>query len=124
MGFKESALRFLLGGIAVVLSYFASIALPWKALGGIFATFPAVMVVAVLMVGVKQGSQKAAEIAKGSVFGMSGCAVCVLTVLGMLQATGLWWLSMVLGLICWFSSAFLIYKLRHAAKTRAHQRTL
>ncbi|MWC29888.1 DUF3147 family protein [Paenibacillus sp. MMS18-CY102] len=121
MGLKESALRFLLGGMAVVLSYFASMALPWKSLGGIFATFPAVMVVAVLMVGINQGSKKAAEIANGSVFGMSGCAVCVMVVLFMLQATGMWWISIGLGLICWFSSAYLIYKLRSAVKSRAYR---
>lgn len=109
---SELLLRFVFGGLAVVLSYVASVLLPWKALGGIFAAFPAVMIVAVLMVGLSQGSERAAAIAKGSVYGMTGCAFCVVTVLYALRATGIWWLSLMLGLISWFVSAFAIYKLR------------
>ncbi|AEI39972.1 DUF3147 family protein [Paenibacillus mucilaginosus] len=114
---KDLLLRFLLGGSAVVLSYAASVLLPWKALGGIFATFPAVMIVAVLMVGWAQGSARASEIARGSVYGMAGCAVCVVAVLYFMKTTGLWWLSLGLGLVCWYLSAFLIYKVRRSIKS-------
>ncbi|MFC4102244.1 DUF3147 family protein [Paenibacillus xanthanilyticus] len=109
---KELLLRFALGGLAVVLSYVASVLLPWKALGGIFAAFPAVMIVAVMMVGISQGSDKAAAIARGSVYGMTGCAACVIAVLVALRATGLWWFSLLLGLLVWFASAFALFKLR------------
>ncbi|WP_127530253.1 DUF3147 family protein [Paenibacillus kobensis] len=115
---RELLLRFLLGGLAVVLSYIASILLPWRSLGGIFATFPAVMVVAVLMVGISQGSKRASEIANGSVFGMAGCAVCVGVVLSSLHLTGSWWFSLLAGLISWFGSAYLIYKLRGIMQVR------
>ncbi|MBB3110957.1 hypothetical protein FHS18_003025 [Paenibacillus phyllosphaerae] len=118
---QELLLRFFLGGLAVVLSYVASALLPWKALGGIFAAFPAVMIVAVLMMGISQGSDKAAAIARGSVYGMTGCAVCVVTVLYALQLTGLWSLSLLLGLAVWFISAMAIYKIRARFQTRVHR---
>lgn len=115
---KELLLRFVLGGASVALSYVASVWIPWKALGGMFAAFPAVMVVAVLMVGLTQGSEKAAAIARGSVYGMAGCAVCVLTVLFILQATGDWWMSVGLGVIAWFVSAIAMLKLRENIGSR------
>ncbi|MCR2804053.1 DUF3147 family protein [Paenibacillus soyae] len=113
MSLKEFLLRFIIGGLAVALSYTASVLIPWKTLGGLFAAFPAVMVVAVLLVGINQGSGKASEIAKGSVFGMTGCAICVVTVLLALQLTGVWWLSMLLGLLSWFVGALTIFELRN-----------
>ncbi|MFB9324878.1 DUF3147 family protein [Paenibacillus aurantiacus] len=116
---SELLLRFILGGLAVVLSYVASVLLPWKALGGIFAAFPAVMIVAVLMMGISQGSDKAAAVARGSVYGMTGCAACVLTVLYALRTTGLWWFSLLLGVTVWFLSAMAIYKVRGWMQARA-----
>ncbi|OZB91230.1 DUF3147 family protein [Paenibacillus sp. XY044] len=112
MKFRELLLRFVLGGLAVVLSYMASVLLPWKALGGIFAAFPAVMVVAVLMVGISQGSEKAAAVARGSVYGMTGCAVCVVTVWYALKITDAWWPSLLLGLMGWFAGSFALLKLK------------
>ena len=115
---KELMLCFLLGGASVALSYLASVWIPWKVLGGMFAAFPAVMIVAVLMVGITQGSEKAAVIARGSVYGMAGCAVCVLTVLYVLQTTGDWWLGLGLGVIAWFVSAVMMLKLREGLQAR------
>ncbi|QNK58688.1 DUF3147 family protein [Paenibacillus sp. PAMC21692] len=123
MSIKDFLLRFLIGGIAVALSYIASALLPWETLGGIFAAFPAVMVVAVLMVGISQGSGKASEIAKGSVFGMTGCAICVVTVLYALQLTGSWWLSLLLGLISWFIGALTIFELRKRVQLKFGKRS-
>ncbi|WP_214627574.1 DUF3147 family protein [Paenibacillus agaridevorans] len=123
MSIKDFLLRFLIGGIAVALSYVASILLPWETLGGIFAAFPAVMVVAVLMVGISQGSGKASEIAKGSVFGMTGCAICVVTVLYALRLTGSWWLSLLLGLVSWFIGALTIFELRKRVQIKFGKRS-
>ncbi|RIX50477.1 DUF3147 family protein [Paenibacillus nanensis] len=120
---KELLLRFLLGGASVSLSYIASVWIPWKALGGMFAAFPAVMIAAVFMVGVTQGSEKASAIAKGSVYGMAGCAICVLAVLFILQATGDWWLSLGIGVIAWFVSAVAMLKLRVTIQSRVKNRT-
>ncbi|SFA50536.1 Protein of unknown function [Parageobacillus thermantarcticus] len=107
---RDLFFRFLFGGSAVVLSYVTAKLLPWEVIGGIFAAFPAVMVVAVMMVGMKKGSKEAAKIAQGSVYGMIGCLLCALTVLFSLQFTRNWWGSFIFGLISWFaSSLFLVY---------------
>jgi hypothetical protein len=107
----ELALRFLCGGTAVALSYVISVLLPWKELGGIFAAFPAVMTVAVMMTGRKYGSRKAAQIAEGAVYGMLGCAVCVFSVFTMMRLFHTWWPSIGVGLLCWYCSAILVFKL-------------
>lgn len=86
---------------------------------GIFAAFPAVMVVAVMMVGTKNGSKEAAKTAQGSVYGMVGCFICVLAVLFSLQFTHNWWGSFIFGLITWFaSSLFLVYMRDHKKESR------
>ncbi|WP_042353041.1 DUF3147 family protein [Bacillus massiliigorillae] len=102
---RDLVIRFLLGGTAVMLSYVITVVSPWKLLAGIFASFPAVMITAVLMVGIKSGSKKASYIAKGSVYGMIGCLVCVITVLAILQAGGSFAASIIIGLIFWLGSS-------------------
>ncbi|MDK7951367.1 DUF3147 family protein, partial [Staphylococcus lugdunensis] len=42
---KLTIIKFLVGGLAVLISYIVSVVLPWKEFGGIFATFPAVFLV-------------------------------------------------------------------------------
>ena len=42
---KLTFIKFLVGGLAVMLSYIISVMLPWKELGGVFATLPAVFLV-------------------------------------------------------------------------------
>ncbi|AEH49356.1 MULTISPECIES: DUF3147 family protein [Bacillales] len=117
---RDLFFRFLFGGSAVVLSYVTAKLLPWKVIGGIFAAFPAVMVVAVMMVGMTKGSKEAAKIAQGSVYGMIGCFICVLTVLFSLQLTRNWWGSFIFGLISWFaSSLFLVYMRDRKQEKRA-----
>ncbi|KYD21556.1 MULTISPECIES: DUF3147 family protein [Anoxybacillaceae] len=117
---RDLFFRFLFGGSAVVLSYVTAKLLPWKVIGGIFAAFPAVMVIAVMMVGMKKGSKDAAKTAQGSVYGMIGGFICVLTVLFSLQLTQNWWGSFISGLITWFaSSLFLVYMRDHKKENRA-----
>lgn len=113
-------IRFLMGGAAVMLSYLVTVLSPWKVLAGIFATFPAVMLTAVLMMGLASGSKKAANIAKGSVFGMIGGVVCVITVLLSLQFTHNWLLSILLGLILWLGSSIAVLSLKDAIKNKRH----
>ncbi|MGD8189510.1 DUF3147 family protein [Brevibacillus ginsengisoli] len=113
---KRMILSFFLGGIAVVLSYLISSLSSWKVLSGIAATFPSVMIISVMMVGLTYGSHKAAEIARGSVFGMAGCALCVIVVLISLMVTKIWWLSVVLGLLLWYVGALFIYRIKEAVK--------
>ncbi len=105
-------IRFLLGGTAVMVSYLITIFSPWKLLAGIFAAFPAVMLTAVLMVGLASGSKKASNTAKGSVFGQMGGVVCVITVLTTLQMTNNWALSILLGLVLWLGSSVAISALK------------
>ncbi|MEC1524662.1 DUF3147 family protein [Neobacillus niacini] len=106
--YKDLLIRFILGGAAVMVSYLITVISPWKILAGIFAAFPAVMITAVLMVGIASGSKNAAKIANGSVFGMIGGVVCVATVWTVLQVSGNWMLSIVLGLLFWLGSSIII----------------
>lgn len=113
---KRMILSFVLGGLAVVLSYLISSLSSWKVLSGIAATFPSVMIISVMMVGLTYGSTKAAEIARGSVYGMVGCALCVIVVLVCLIVTKIWWLSVLMGLILWYVGALFIYRIKEAVK--------
>jgi uncharacterized membrane protein (GlpM family) len=115
--YKDLLIRFILGGAAVMISYLITVMSPWKILAGIFAAFPAVMITAVLMVGIASGSKKAAKIANGSVFGMIGGVVCVATVWTVLQVSGNWALSIVLGLVFWLGSSIIVSTLRDKIKT-------
>jgi membrane associated rhomboid family serine protease len=117
----ELALRFLFGGAAVALSYVISVLAPWKELGGIFAAFPAVMAVAVMMTGRKDGSKTAAQIAEGAVYGMLGCAVCVFSTFTMMRVFHTWWPSIGVGLLCWYLSAILVFKLVERLRTSLDQ---
>ncbi|MEH7300123.1 DUF3147 family protein [Neobacillus drentensis] len=112
MNKQDLFIRFLLGGTAVSLSYLITIVSPWKMLAGIFAAFPAVMLTAVIMVGIASGTKKATNIAKGSVYGMMGGIICVITVLLTLQSTSNWLLSITMGLLSWLTSSIAISTLR------------
>ncbi|MFB3166548.1 DUF3147 family protein [Neobacillus sp. 179-C4.2 HS] len=114
--YKDLLIRFILGGAAVMVSYLITVISPWKILAGIFAAFPAVMITAVLMVGIASGSNHAAKIANGSVFGMIGGVVCVATVWTVLQVSGNWTLSIVLGLLFWLGSSIIVSSFRDKLK--------
>lgn len=114
--YKDLLIRFILGGAAVMVSYLITVISPWKILAGIFAAFPAVMITAVLMVGIASGSINAAKIANGSVFGMIGGVVCVATVWTVLQVSGNWTLSIVLGLLFWLCSSIIVSTFRDKLK--------
>ncbi|MEH7180307.1 DUF3147 family protein [Neobacillus vireti] len=114
--YKDLLIRFTLGGAAVMISYLITVLSPWKILAGIFAAFPAVMITAVLMMGIASGSKKAAKIANGSVFGMVGGVFCVATVWTVLQVSGNWGLSIVLGLLFWLGSSIIVSSLRDKLK--------
>jgi uncharacterized membrane protein (GlpM family) len=114
--YKDLLIRFILGGAAVMVSYLITVMSPWKILAGIFAAFPAVMITAVLMVGIASGSKNAAKIANGSVFGMIGGVVCVATVWTVLQVSNNWILSIVLGLLFWLGSSIIVSTFRDKLK--------
>jgi uncharacterized membrane protein (GlpM family) len=109
---KDLLLRFLLGGAAVMASYLIIVVSPWEILGGIFAAFPAVMITAVLMTGVKSGTKNAAKIANGSVYGMIGGIICAATVYLFLKWSHNWGLSMLVGLLFWLVSSVLVSTLK------------
>lgn len=104
-------IRFVLGGSAVVLATIVAKIVGQKA-GGIFAAFPAVMITAVLMVGFSSGSKNAANVARGSIYGMIGCVVCVATVWTSLTITNKWGFSIILGLLLWLASSVIISSVR------------
>ncbi|MEH7107545.1 DUF3147 family protein [Bacillus sp. JJ1764] len=112
MNKQDLLMRFILGGTAVSLSYLITVISPWKILAGIFAAFPAVMLTAIIMVGIGSGTKKATNIAKGSVYGMIGGIICVTTVLVTLQSTDNWIFSITLGLIIWLCSSIAISSLK------------
>lgn len=116
MNTKDLIIRFLLGGAAVMLSYLVTVISPWKILAGIFAAFPAVMITAVLMMGIVSGSKNAAKVANGSVFGMIGGVFCVATVWFVLTVSGNWLLSIGLGLVLWLVSSIGVAVLRDRIK--------
>jgi uncharacterized membrane protein (GlpM family) len=122
MNKKDLLIRFLLGGTAVSLSYLITVISPWKILAGIFAAFPAVMLTAVIMVGIAAGTKKATNIAKGSVYGMIGGIVCVTTVLLVLEATNNWIFSIVIGLLSWIGSSLAISTLKERTFNKAIRR--
>lgn len=122
MNKKDLLIRFLLGGTAVSLSYLITVISPWKILAGIFAAFPAVMLTAVIMVGIAAGTKKATNIAKGSVYGMIGGIVCVTTVLLVLEATNNWIFSIVIGLLSWLGSSLAISTLKERTFNKAIRR--
>ncbi|WP_147533617.1 DUF3147 family protein [Bacillus marasmi] len=122
MNKQDLLIRFILGGTAVMFSYLITVLSPWKILAGIFAAFPAVMLTAVLMVGIASGSKKAGKIANGSVFGMMGGIVCVATVLLVLEKSQDWGLSIALGLVFWLGSSVAIASLREKLKSGQLQR--
>lgn len=109
-------IRFILGGTAVMLSYIVTIVSPWEILAGIFAAFPAVMITAVLMMGVTSGSKHAAQVANGSVYGMIGGVVCVVTVWLGLKMSDQWFFSVCLGLVFWLGSSIMVSRLRGHVK--------
>ncbi|MFD0825938.1 DUF3147 family protein [Neobacillus sp. M.A.Huq-85] len=115
MNKQDLFIRFLLGGFAVSLSYLITIISPWKILAGIFAAFPAVMLTAVIMVGIASGTRKATNIAKGSIYGMMGGSVCVTTVLLVLEGTNNWGLSIASGILAWLTSSIAISTIREKA---------
>ncbi|MGR6835823.1 DUF3147 family protein [Syntrophomonas erecta] len=118
--FDDLLIRFLLGGGAVAACYIFLQVIPWKSFAGVFAAFPAVMIAAVIMAGVFEGSKQAADIALGATAGMLGCTVCVIVaVLGFIYLQQ-WGLSLVIATIAWFiSSLFFIKQIHHWLQKRA-----
>lgn len=116
MNKKDLMIRFILGGTAVMLSYIVTMVSPWEILAGIFAAFPAVMITAVLMMGVTSGSKHAAQVANGSVYGMIGGVVCVVTVWLGLKMSDQWFFSVCLGLVFWLGSSIMVSRLRGHVK--------
>ena len=65
---KLALIKFLVGGLAVTLSYIISVILPWKELGGVFATLPAVFLVSLFITGMQHGDVIAKHVSRGSVW--------------------------------------------------------
>ena len=66
---KLAIIKFSVGGLAVLISYIVSVVLPWKEFGGIFATFPSVLV-SMCITGMQFGNEVAMHVSRGAVFGM------------------------------------------------------
>ncbi len=104
---SEIVLRFLMGGLAVVVCWLVSAYAPVKFISGVFAAFPVVMVAAVSMAGVRDGNRVAAAVARGAVAGMVGCAACVLAALYFIRALNSWPLGLGISLIVWLAVSLL-----------------
>lgn len=112
-GLKELSVRFLIGGLAVTLSYVLAVGSPWRLLGGAFAAFPAVMISAIIITGLDEDSAQVGKVARGAVFGMLGGLVCVCATLLCLTSLSSWILSILFGLASWFIASLTIYKIFH-----------
>lgn len=108
---KLVAIKFLVGGFAVLLSYIISVVLPWKEFGGIFATFPAVFLVSMFITGMQYGDKIAMHVSRGAVFGMTGVLISILITWFMLNVTHMWLISIIVGFISWFVSAVIIFEI-------------
>jgi uncharacterized membrane protein (GlpM family) len=113
---KDLLIRFILGGTAVMLSYIVTMVSPLEILAGIFAAFPAVMITAILMMGITSGSKHAAQVANGSIYGMIGGVVCVVTVWLGLKMSDQWIFSVCLGLLFWLVSSIIVSRFRDHVK--------
>lgn len=114
----DLALRFVLGGGTIVICYILSVILPWKAFAGIFAAFPAVMIAAVSMAGIGDGSRSAGEVAGGAVVGMLGCATCVLTAIFCMAYFRSWQVGLSISLVVWFISSIFYFKVMGHIKNK------
>ncbi|MEN6461341.1 MAG: DUF3147 family protein [Syntrophomonas sp.] len=108
---KDLTLRFFLGGGAVAACYILLQLIPWKSFAGIFAAFPAVMVAAIIMAGIFEGSRPAADVALGATAGMLGCTVCVLTATLCMVYLNNWAMSLAIATIAWFISSVVFIQL-------------
>ncbi|MCU5746669.1 DUF3147 family protein [Staphylococcus sp. SQ8-PEA] len=108
---KSLVIKFLLGGIAVVVSYIISMVIPWKEFGGIFATFPAVYLVSMYLSGLEFGDKVAMYVSRGAVFGMMGVLANIIVTWLMLTYTGMWFISILVGFIAWFITAMIVFEI-------------
>lgn len=108
---KLTFIKFLVGGLAVMLSYIISVMLPWKELGGVFATLPAVFLVSLFITGMQHGDVVAKHVSRGAVFGMTGVLCSILATWAMLYYTHEWLLSILIGFVVWFMSAVIIFEM-------------
>ncbi len=107
---KILLLKFLIGGSTVAFSYIISKVIPWEGFGGIFATFPAVFLLSLVIAGMEYGNTFATNVCRGAVFGMTGGLISILVTWSMLSTTSNYALSIVTGFIAWFVSALIISK--------------
>lgn len=107
---KILLLKFLIGGSTVAFSYIISKVIPWEDFGGIFATFPAVFLLSLIIAGMEYGNTFATNVCRGAVFGMTGGLISILVTWSMLSTTSNYALSIVTGFIAWFVSALIISK--------------
>ncbi|UBH08928.1 DUF3147 family protein [Macrococcus armenti] len=107
---KVLLLKFLIGGSTVAFSYIISKVIPWEDFGGIFATFPAVFLLSLILAGMEYGNKFATNVCRGAVFGMTGGLISILVTWSMLSTTSNYALSIITGFIAWFVSALIISK--------------
>ena len=108
---KMLLVKFLAGGASVALSSIVSVIMPWKEFGGIFAVFPAVFLISLIMSGVQYGDKVASHVSRGAVFGMTGVLFNILATWFMLIWTNDWILSIIVGVVVWFLSAIIIFEI-------------
>lgn len=106
---SDVAVRFVVGGLVLVVVYVLSAALPWKSFAGVLAAFPGVMAAAVGLSGWRQGSKTASDVARGSVVGMIGCLACVLVTLLVLPVVRLWWAALAIAIAAWFGVSLALH---------------
>ena len=107
----KSILRFVFGGVAVVLSAVIAKKMGGK-VGGIFAAFPAVYLSAIIAVGVSVGASKADaavfSVSKGALIGMIANIACAVFAAKLIPVHG-WKKGLGYALLIWLVIASVIY---------------
>lgn len=106
---KELAMRFLFGGLISVLAHLIA-NLTNARIGGIFTTFPAILIASLTIIGQHEGKQAAESDARGGVLGAIALVITTIALslmLGMLTA----WLTLLTALLLWLGCSIILYLL-------------
>lgn len=108
INFRDLCLRFILGGATVAGCFVLLQFIPSKSFAGLLAAFPAIMSASVIIAGHFGNSKQAADIALGASTGMLACISCILTVILCIEHLKSWSISIIIALLVWFLSAYLL----------------
>jgi uncharacterized membrane protein (GlpM family) len=110
---RDYAIRFLFGGAVSVL---AQLITQWSTgrIGGIFTTFPAILLASLTIIAKKEGKEAAAADARGGIVGSIGLVIAAI-VLSVTLELLIPALSLLLALVIWLACSIALYLLSFKA---------